>query len=398
MFVRAAGILIVVAALAAAIFYSQHRSEPLKVSGLIEADEIRVGSRVGGRVHRVFAVEGQRAKTGEVLLELEPFDLQEKRTETEKTLEARRAEYERLAAGFRVEEIAEAKARRDQLAAHAEKLVRGPRPQEIAIGESQLELAEAELQLAQLQYERTKALVDRSAASRDEMDRVSSVLKTSRARVQVRREELSQLKEGTRKEDIAEAKAQLDEADQEWKMRTKGFRPQEIAQAKAAMESAEAALATIDRQLEELNVKAPVDGVIEAIELHPGDLVGANAPVISLMDTRHMWVRAYVPENRLQQKVGQKVRVTVDSFPGESFAGHVSFIARQAEFTPGNVQTPEERSKQVFRIKVELDSGLDRLRPGMSADVWLDGSLDEKTGAKIDTKPDAKRDGSEDRP
>jgi membrane fusion protein YbhG len=378
MFVRAVGILIIVVGLAAAIFYSQHRSDPLKVSGLIEADEIRVGSRVGGRVHRVFAVEGNRAKTGEVLLELEPFDLLEKRTETEKTLEARRAEYERLAAGFRAEEIAEAKARRDQLAAHVEKLVRGPRPQEIAIGEAQLELAAAELQLAQLQYDRTKALVERNAASRDEMDRVSSVLKTSRAQMQVRREELSQLKEGTRKEDIAEAKAQLDEADQAWKLRSKGFRPQEIAQAKAAMESAEAALATIDRQVEELNVKAPVDGVIEAIELHPGDLVGANAPVISLMDTRHMWVRAYVPENRLQHKVGQKVRVTVDSFPGEWFTAHISFIARQAEFTPGNVQTPEERSKQVFRIKVELDGGLDRLRPGMSADVWLDGGPDAK--------------------
>jgi membrane fusion protein YbhG len=107
------------------------------------------------------------------------------------------------------------------------------------------------------------------------------------------------------------------------------------------------------------------------VELHPGDLVIANAPVISLMDTRSLWVRAYVPENRLQQKVGEKLRVSVDSFPSQRFAAHLSFIARQAEFTPGNIQTPEERSKQVFRIKVVLDEGLDRLRPGMSADVWL---------------------------
>ena len=248
----------------------------------------------------------------------------------------------------------------------------GPRKQEIAVGEAQVELADAERQLAQQQYDRTRSLLERNATTRDEMDRVTSILKKSLAQLEVRREELGLLKEGTRKEEIAQAKAQLDEADQLWKLRVKGSRTEEVAAAKASMEAAKAGLGAIDRQIEELTIKSPVDGVIEAVDLHPGDLVGANAPVISLMNVKHLWVRAYVPENRLQQKVGEKVFVTVDSFPGKRFAGHVSFVARQAEFTPGNVQTPEERSKQVFRIKVELDEGLDRLRPGMSADVWLD--------------------------
>ena len=371
MFVRVAGLLSVFVVLGLALFYSQRVSEPLKVSGLIEAEEIRVGSRVGGRVHQVSAVEGRQVQTGDVLLELEPFDLLERRAEIEKTLEARRAEYDRIAAGFRVEDVAQAKARRDQLAARLAKLEHGPRPQEIAVGEALRELAEAESQLAQLQHDRTKSLLERNATTREEMDRVSSELKKSRAQLHVRREELSQLKEGSRQEDIADAKAQLDEADQAWKLRVQGSRAEEIAQAKASMESSQAALRTIDRQIEELTVKAPTDGVIEAIELHPGDLVGANAPVISIMDTRSLWIRAYVPENRLRRQVGQKVQVSVDSFPGQRFAGHLSFVARQAEFTPSNIQTPEERSKQVFRIKVVLDEGLDQLRPGMSADVWL---------------------------
>ncbi len=372
MFIRVVGLLCVFAVLGAALFYSQRVSEPLKVSGLIEAYEIRIGSRVGGRVHMVSAVEGSLAKTGDVLLVLEPFDLLEKRTEVEKALEARRAEYERMAAGFRAEDVAQAKAHRDQLAARLERLVNGPRPQEIAVGQGQVDLAEAEIQLAQLQFDRTKALLDRNATTRDEMDRVSSVLKKARAQLNVRREELSQLKEGSRKEDIAEAKAQLAEADQAWKLQVGGSRVEDIAQAKASMESAQAALSTIDRQIDELTVKAPGDGVIEAVDLQPGDLVAANAPVISIMDTRNLWVRAYVPENRLRYQVGQKVRVSVDSFPAKRFAGHISFIARQAEFTPSNIQTPEERSKQVFRIKVVLDEGLDQLRPGMSADVWLE--------------------------
>jgi multidrug resistance efflux pump len=92
------------------------------------------------------------------------------------------------------------------------------------------------------------------------------------------------------------------------------------------------------------------------------------------MDTSQLWVRAYVPENRMALKIGDPVEISVDSLPGERFAARITFLSRQAEFTPGNVQTPEERSKQVFRIKVTLDSGREKLRPGMDADVWLKGS------------------------
>lgn len=371
MALRILGILSVVALLGAALFFSRARSTPLEVSGLIEADEIRVGSRIGGRVRSVAAVEGNRVKSGEVLVELEPFDLLEKRTEFEKTLEARKAEFALIESGFRSEDVGQAKAHRDQLAARLDKLQHGPRAQEIAVGEAQLSLAEAESNLAQLQYDRAKSLLERNAITREEMDRVSSELKKTSAQVQIRREELAQLNEGTRAEEIAEAQAQLDEADQAWKLRVKGSRVEEIAQAKASMEAAQAMLRTLDRQIEELTIKAPLDGIVEAVELHPGDLVGANAPVISLLDPRSLWVRAYVPENHLDLHVGQKVQVSVDSYPDKRFAGHISFVARQAEFTPSNIQTPEERSKQVFRIKVVIDEGRDLLRPGMSADVWL---------------------------
>jgi multidrug resistance efflux pump len=180
------------------------------------------------------------------------------------------------------------------------------------------------------------------------------------------------LTEGTRPEDIAQARAQLAEAEQLWQLRVHGYQSEEIAEAAAAAEAAEAALQALDRHIAELTIHAPVDGIVEATALHTGDLVAANAPVLSLIDTRTLWVRTYVPENHLNLKLGQAVRVTVDSFPGRAFAGRISFVARQAEFTPGNVQTPEDRSQQVFRIKVNLIEGLDVLRPGMAADVWLE--------------------------
>jgi multidrug resistance efflux pump len=151
-----------------------------------------------------------------------------------------------------------------------------------------------------------------------------------------------------------------------------GYRRQDIAAAEAAVESARAAVAAIDRQIEELKVVSPVAGTVESIELEPGDLVAANAPALSVLDASRLWVRAYVPENRLSLRVGQRVPVRVDAFPGRRFMGRITFIARDAEFTPGNVQTPEERSKQVFRIKVTIEQGLNVLRPGMAADVLLD--------------------------
>jgi multidrug resistance efflux pump len=366
-------VLVLLAAAAAALLvYSQSRHDPLKVSGFIEAYEIRIGSRVGGRVQQVFVEEGEAVEQGEMLVALEPFDLNERRAQAEAELAARQAEYEKLAKGFRSEEIEQAKAAYDRLAAQLAELEHGPRQQEIAAAEARLRLADAELLLAQENLDRLERLVPRNAATKEELDEAVTALRVARATLEVQQQELALLREGTRPERIAAARAQLEEARQEWLLRKNGYRAEDIAQAKAAVDEARAAIAAIDQQLAELNVVAPLEAVVEAVDLRPGDMISPNAPVLSLMDTSRLWVRAYVPENQLDLSTDQPVSVSVDSYPGSRFRGHISFIARQAEFTPSNVQTPEERSKQVFRIHVTLDEGLERLRPGMSADVWLE--------------------------
>jgi multidrug resistance efflux pump len=368
-------LLVLVATLAMGLLvYSRYSTEPLKVSGFVEAYEIRIGSRVGGRVAEVLVDEGATVKQGETLVRLEPFDLVERRAQAQAELAARTAEYDKLAKGFRVEEIGQAEAERDRLAAMLAELENGPRKQEIAAAEARVRLADAELELTRQKLDRVERVVARNAASQEELDEASTALRVARATLEVRQEELAQLLEGTRPEEIQAAKAQLEQARQAWLLRRRGFRDEEIAQAKAAVEAAQAALQASEQQIAELTIAAPLDAVVEAIDLRPGDLVSAGAPIMSLMDTSRLWVRAYVPENHLNLTIGQEFWVTVDSFPGQRFRGHVSFISRQAEFTPSNVQTPEERSKQVFRIRVTLDEGRDLLRPGMSADVWLEVS------------------------
>lgn len=371
MIYRLAILVAVAVALLTALVFSRRQQGPLKVSGFIEAHEIRVGSRVGGRVAAVHVEEGQQVESGTVLVELEPFDLQQRLEEANARVAERQAEYDRLRAGYRVEEIAQARARRDQLAALLEKLRAGPRPQEIAAAEAEWKLAVAELELADQKLQRTRALRAQNGATQEALDEAIAQWKVATARVAARKEQLDLLREGSRKEDIRQAEAQWQEADQACKLLEHGFRSEEIAQAEAALRAALAARDAIAQQLVELRITAPVSGTVEAIELRPGDLVPANATALTMLDRSTLWVRAYVPENRLNLQLGQELKISVDSFPGRTFRGHVSYVARQAEFTPGNVQTPEDRSRQVFRIKVSLSEGTDILRPGMAADVWL---------------------------
>ena len=320
---------LVLGVLLVALRWSQARTEPFHVSGFLEADEIRVGSRVGGRVGKVHVDEGAVVAPGAVLVELEPFDYLERRGE----LAARAA-----ALGARLDELRA-----------------GPRRQEIEAARAHLAAARAALSLAELDETRTRSLVEDSIRSREALDRSEAVLEAARADVRAAEEALGLLEEGTRKEEIAAGEAQL--------------------------EAARAALRALERSIDELVIRAPAAATgqaaeesftVEACELEPGDLVAANSAVVALRDASELRVRAYVPQDRLTFTVGTAVAVSVDAFPGRRFRAHVDFVAPNAEFTPSNVQTPEERSEVVVRVRVTLEEGMDVLRPGVSADVWFE--------------------------
>jgi multidrug resistance efflux pump len=369
----------VVAILVAALVYSRQQQDPLSVSGFVEADEIRLGSRVGGRVAEVLCEEGEAIAAGTPLVRLEEFDLEERKAEAEAKLAAQTAEFQRLQAGLRDEETAQAKARFDRLSAVLEKLRRGPREEEINAARARVELAEAQAERVQKTYNRIVELFrqESAAVTREDVDRATEDLTVAEKNREVRDQELQLLLKGTREEDLAAAGAEREEARQAWELAKKGYRQEDIQAAKSSVDAAQAALDAIKAQIDELTIFSPVAGVVEAVELQPGDLVAAGAPVLSVMDLNHLWVRAYVPEDRLTVQLGQPVQITTDSYPDRKFRGEVTFIASQAEFTPNNVQTPEERSKQVFRIKVTLLDGLDVLRPGMPVDVGLEGGDSE---------------------
>jgi multidrug resistance efflux pump len=310
---------LVIAALVVGLRCSQTRAQDFHVSGFLEADEIAVGSRVGGRVARVHAQEGSAVEAGAVLLALEPLDLLERHAR----------------------EAAEAAALEARVAA----LQAGPRVQEIEAARARLEAARAAVTLAELEEERTRALVQDAVRSQEALDRNRAELDSARADERAQSEELGLLEEGTRPEDLAEAEAEL--------------------------AAARAERAALERALEELVVRAPLSATVEACDLQPGDLVAADAPMAVLRAQGELYVRAYVPQDRLTFTVGAPAEVGVDAFPGRRFAAEVTYVAPRGEFTPSNVQTPEERSQVVVRVRLRLREGANELRPGVAADVWF---------------------------
>lgn len=373
---RIVPVVIFVGLLVAALVYSQRSTGPLIVSGFIEADEMRLGSRVGGRVAEVLVEEGADVTPGQLLVRLEPYDLLRRLEETQANLAARRAELAKLESGFRPEEVAQAAARVERLKQKLKALEDGPRPEEIEAARASQRLAVAQYERARQTHERNVGLAgaDVSAVSRDTLDRSQEELRVSLAQREVRDQELRLLEQGTRAEDKAAARAELAEAEAAWQLTYNGYRREEIEQASAAVKAAQAAADAIQSQIAELEVRSPAAGVVEALDLQPGDLAPPNAPVLTVVDHTRLWVRAYVPENRIPLRIGQTLSVTVDSFPDRTFSGRITFLARQAEFSPSNVQTPDERAKQVFRIKVTLEvpeADRSRLRPGMTANVIL---------------------------
>ena len=365
-------ILVVVAiiVLVGLLYASQLLKKSSVISGMVESDQIRLGSLVGGRVQEVCFEEGDPVKEGETLVRLEPFELEARKAEAEAVFAAKEAELKKMTAGFRREEIKQAHDRVNQAEATYARLKQGPRPQEIKAARAQLEAADARLKLAKQSYERAVNLLSKGTYSKARYDAAVEELQNAESYRKVQLNELAILEEGTRKEDVDAAGAKLAEAKAALALLEEGYREEDKAAAEAAVRSAEASLAAVNKRIAELEIKAPCDGVIQSIDLEPGDLVRPQTPVVSMLNTKQRWIRAYVPEG-IKVEVGDRLRVTADPLPGQTFEAEVIFVADRAEFTPSNVQTPEERAKLVYRIKANLIDPPDALRRGLIVDVDL---------------------------
>jgi HlyD family secretion protein len=299
--------LVLIAVTTGVVLYlrEERKAKPLVLAGTLEARTVNVGSLVGGRVVRVHVDEGQPVTVGQVLVTLETDTIDRQLDEQQAAISAARAELAKALAGPRVQEIRQA----EVIAANDER-----------------------------ERRRIAALVSAGIVARQLLDDAATKARTSA-------ESLRMLREGTRKEDIATARAHL--------------------------EQQERRLASLMKQRDETLVHSTVAGTVQSFALRPGDLVAANQPVAEILEPRELWVRIYVPETLLGLvRVGMPVRARVDTWPDVWFPGRVATIAAQGEYTPRNVQTRAQRAEQVFGVKVLVDPD-PRLKPGMAAEVDL---------------------------
>ena len=342
------------------------------ISGVIEADDIHVGSRLGGRVLKVVAREGETVKAGEPIVLLEPDVLNASLAEAEANRRQMEAKYALLNAGYRTEEIEQAEAAAKQAQAELNHLISAPPRQELDQAAADWAAAKISAENSDKTAELMEELSNRHLIAKREAEDAAAKAEEAEQKVKTLRQRYDQLLAGTGPEEIARMKQRVAETGARLRQLRAGYRKEEIAQAKSALEAARAKVRLRRAELDETVIKAPADALVETLDLESGDLVAAGKPIATLLRTGSLWIRAYLPEARLRfVQAGDKVSIRVDSFPDRSFSGVVRRIQRQGEVGPAKAQSPEERVVQVFPTEVVIDDPDHVLRPGMSADIAI---------------------------
>jgi multidrug resistance efflux pump len=307
---------------------------------------VRLGSKIGGRVAEVLIRDGVEVRADQVLVRLEAPELEAQREQWLARVQARSAALERMRSGARSEEKEAAAAAAEATQARYERLKADSRIEDIRQAEAELEREEATLAVAKQELRRNEWAFSRNAGKAADLDSARAEEGRSVARVTAARAHFDQLIAGSRKEDIDEAAAALAEA--------------------------RGKLREIEAQLREAILLAPEPAFVEVLSVRKGDVVAPNQAIVRVLRTEDLWVKVYVPETDLGRvRLGQKVEVSVDSYPGKRFAGTVEQIARESEFTPRNVQGIDERRHQVFGVKVRVDNQHGVFRSGMAAEVVI---------------------------
>jgi len=353
-------IIVAVVALAATALYAGwfHRDNSLQGSGTVEARDIRVGSKIGGRIDKVLVREGDSVQPGQVLITFDDKELQA-------ALQQSRAGAEKAQRGYRPEEIAEARAAAAQAKADYEMKRNGYRKEDIDAAQADLDRAQADEVRTHLDFDRYEALSKKDLVSKQQRDTAEANWKVAVAQRENAQQKLDMLHHGYRPEEIASAEAHYHQAQATLDKLEHGNRWEDVDLAKAGYAYDEA-------RFRERQVVAPSAATVEVLDVRPGDLIAPNTPVATLLERDQIYVRIYIPETEIGLvKIGEKAEVRVDSFAKQVFDGVVEQINQQAEFLPRNVQTREERIHQVFGVKIRINDPAGRVLAGMAADVKL---------------------------
>jgi len=318
----ALALLLVAAVSVAAAWAGRHlgtgNGAPVSVTGTIEATQVDVSVKITGRIVERLVNEGDKVTRGQPLVRLDDSELA--------------ADVRRLEASLRSAQ------------ATLRDLEKGARPQEIEDARAAVASAEATRSMTEREFQRTDQLFKQNLIAAQDVDRARQAFDVARAQERSAREKLALLLAGSRPDQIDAARWQVSQA--------------------------ESALVQAQSRLREAMVFSPIDGVVLRKNLEAGETANPGVPILTLVNPKDVWLRAYVPEMDVGRlKVGDTARLRVDAFPDRVFTGRLTEIGSEAEYTPRNVQTKKERVNLVFRIKIQIDNPQGILKPGLPADA-----------------------------
>jgi multidrug resistance efflux pump len=348
------------------------RQEVLRLPGIVEIQEVRLGSKVGGRVLKIFIREGQTVERGDKLVLFDVPELQTQLKQAQAKLDAAVADWEKAEAGPRLEEKRAAWATAEAAKARYERMLAGWRTEEKEQARSEVEAADADLKQAREDLMRATELYRQRSAAKADYDVVLAARDRAQGRYNSARFRYEMMEAGNRKEDKETARAEWKQAEWQAKLLDAGTRAEDKAAARARMDELRARVEELKVNLAEQTVYAPERAIVEVLSVRPGDLVQANAPVARVLRAEDLWVKVYVPETELGKvRLDQVVDVRIDAYPHKRFRGTVIQVASISEFTPRNVQSADERRLQVFGVKVRVDDPQGAFRAGMFAEVTV---------------------------
>jgi HlyD family secretion protein len=381
-------IILILVAVAVAGFYiyrgaNKTPDNRIVVSGNIELTEVNIAFKTAGRLIERTVDEGDTVKKGQVIARLDRDQLVAQRDREVAGLQSAESQLAQAQTSLQWEKdtlAADIEQRTADVASNVARLAElknGARPQEKLDAQAAVDSAQSEVERSRKDWDRAQVLHRDDDISTAQFDQYRNRWETAVAALNSSKERQALVLAGPRVEVINAQVGQLERMRGALKMAQANSlemkrREQELTTRAAEIARSRASIALIDSQLADTIAASPVDGVVLVKSADPGEVLSAGTTVVTIGDIEHPWLRGYVDETDLGKvKLGSKVKVTTDSYKGKVYDGRVSFISSEAEFTPKQIQTQQERVKLVYRIKIDLDNSSRELKSNMPADAEI---------------------------
>ena len=379
------GIVLLLAVAGAGAWAWMHRSSTdddrvILISGNIEMTQVDIAFKTAGRLIELNTDEGQLVKKGMVLARIDKDTVERQRAREAAGVTSAESQVTQLRTMIQWQtetidrdlELRNAEVRTAE--SRLKDLLAGSRPQEVQASRAAVDEARAQFTQAKKDWDRAQILYKNEDISTAQYDQFQARFNATTSAVKQAEQKLSLVEEGPRKEDIESARSQLARAQaavrasQVNRIEVKR-KQEELVARRAEVDRAKAQVSVLDSQLDDTSAAAPLDGMVMVKSADLGEVLAAGMKVFTVADMRHPWVRGYITESQLGKvKIGDMVKVKTDSFPGKQYSGKITFIAADAEFTPKQIQTAEERVKLVYRVKVEVENPNLELKLNMPVD------------------------------